>query len=68
MSNLSKIIVLVGIVLMAGCGSVIARHIEIAQWQMAGFSVGLLLCVIGPIWALESRLKRLEDEIKKKRV
>jgi hypothetical protein len=37
---------------MAGCGSRIARHIDIEQWKMAGFSIGLLLCVIGPIWEL----------------
>ena len=64
-SNLSKITVFIGIVLIAGCGSLIARHIDIEQWKMAGFSIGLLLCVIGPIWELGDRLKKLENEIKK---
>ena len=64
-SNLSKITMLIGIVLVAGCGSLIARHIGIDQWQMVGFSIGLLLCVIGPIWDLGDRLKKLENEMKK---
>jgi hypothetical protein len=64
-STLSKISALIGIVLMATCGSLIARHIDIEQWKIAGFSIGLLLCVIGPIWELRERLKTLENEIKK---
>jgi hypothetical protein len=32
---------------------------------MAGFSIGLLLCLIGPISELGDRLKKLENEIKK---
>jgi hypothetical protein len=64
-STLSKISVPIGIVLMAACGSLIARHTDIGQWQIAGFSIGLLLCVIGPIWDLRERLNKLENDFKK---
>jgi len=67
-SSLSTIIVLVGIVLFAGCGSLIARHIGAEQWQMAGFAIGLLLCAIAPMWELRSRLKKAEDQIERMRV
>jgi hypothetical protein len=64
-STLSMVGVLVGIVLMAACGSLIARHIGIEQWQMAGFAIGVLLCAIAPTWELRSRLKKLEDASRK---
>ncbi len=58
---LSKVGLLIGIVLMAGCGSLIARRIGVEQWQMAGFAIGVLLCAIAPTWELRTRLKRLEE-------
>jgi len=64
-STLSSIAVLIGVVLMAVCGSLIARHVGVEQWQMAGFAIGILLCVIPPIWELRSRLKKLEEAIEK---
>ena len=64
-STLSTIAVLLGIVLMAGCGSLIARHIGVEQWQIAGFAIGILLCVVAPVWELRGRLKRLEEAIEK---
>jgi len=63
--TLSTIAVLLGIVLMAGCGSLIAGHIGVEQWQIAGFALGILLCVISPTWELRGRLKKLEDAIEK---
>jgi hypothetical protein len=60
-STLSTMGLLIGIVLMAGCGSLIAGRIGVEQWQMAGFAIGILLCAIAPTWELRSRLKKLED-------
>jgi hypothetical protein len=42
-STLSTVGVLIGIVLMAGCGSLIAARIGVEQLQMAGFTIGILL-------------------------
>ena len=61
--TLSTIIVLIGVLLMTGCGSLIARHIGVEQWQMAGFAIGLLLCAIVPTWDLRARLKKVERKI-----
>lgn len=58
--TLMSIAVLIGIVLMAGCGSLIARRVGIEQWQMAGFAIGILLCALAPNWELRSRLKNLQ--------
>jgi predicted MFS family arabinose efflux permease len=64
-STLSTVVVLVGIALMAACGSQIARHIGVEQWQMAGFAAGLLMCAIAPTWDLQRRLKKMQDEFEK---
>jgi hypothetical protein len=64
-STLSKVAILLGIALIAGCGSLIAGRIGIEQWQMAGFAIGILLCVMAPTWELRGRLKKLEDAIEK---
>ena len=67
-SSLSTIVVLIGIVLMSGCGPLIARHIGAEQWLMAGFAIGLLLCAIGSMWELRIRLKKVEDQIERLRL
>jgi hypothetical protein len=67
-STLSTIIMLIGVVLMAGFGSSIARQIGVEQWQMAGFAIGLLLCATAYTWELRSRLKKVEDAIEKMKV
>jgi hypothetical protein len=67
-STLSTTIMLIGVVLMAACGSLIARHIGVEQWEMAGFAIGLLLCAGAPTWELRSRLKKVEDAIEKMNV
>jgi hypothetical protein len=67
-STLSMIILLIGVVLMAAFGSLIARHIGVEQWQMAGFAIGLLLCAGASTWELRSRLKKVEDAIEKMNV
>jgi hypothetical protein len=62
-STLSTIFLLIGVVLMAAFGSLIARHIGVEQWQMAAFAIGLLLCATASIWELRGRLKKVEDAI-----
>jgi hypothetical protein len=64
-STLSMAGVVIGPILMAWCGSLIAHHIGVEQWQMAGFAIGVLLCAIAPTWELRSRLKKLEDGSRK---
>ena len=64
-SHWAMVTQIIGIILMAGFGSIITRQMDTAQWQMAGFVIGLLLCILAPVWDLQRRLKKLENEIKK---
>ena len=61
-SNRSTIALLIGTVLMAGCGSLIARKIGVEQWQMAGFAIGILLAGAAPTYDLRRRLNHVENE------
>jgi hypothetical protein len=62
-SMLSKLAVLAGIVLFTACGSQIARLIGNEQWLVAGFAIGLLLCIGAPVLDLRMRVKRLETAL-----
>jgi hypothetical protein len=66
-STWAKVARLIGAVLMAGFGSMIAQQMSIAQWQMAGFAIGVLLCALAPAWDLQGRVKQLENELKRAR-
>lgn len=61
-----QILTVVGVLLMAGCGSAIGVRIGLVDFEtalVAGFAVGILLLGQGPALALRKRLVALEEQI-----
>lgn len=61
-----KIIGLVGVILMAGCGSVLGRHMGLVGFDqvfVAGFAVGIVLLGQVPAVALSKRVVALEEKL-----
>lgn len=63
--RLTSCVVGLGIALMAFCGSLIARHIGVSQWLMAGFAIGIVVCTGMPTLELRNRLTKLEEASRK---
>ena len=60
------VLIIVGTVLMAGCGSAIASRLGLTGLQtalVAGFAVGIALLAQAPGFALRSRIDELEDKV-----
>jgi hypothetical protein len=59
-------LVIVGVLLMAGCGSAIATHLGFNGLQsalIAGFALGIAILGQAPAIALRSRVAQLEDRL-----
>jgi hypothetical protein len=60
----SQILSVVGVLLMAGCGSILGRKLGlqgIDQALMAGFAVGVILLAQTPVIRLRQQLAKLEN-------
>ena len=58
----TMVLVFVGIVMMAFCGQSLSNRIGGASWELAGFSVGILLIANAWIFELRKRVSELENE------
>jgi len=58
----TMVLVFVGIVMMAFCGQSLSNRIGGASWELAGFSVGILLIANAWIFELRKRVSALENE------
>lgn len=61
-----QILSIIGVILMAGCGSVLGRHIGLVgfdQVYVAGFAVGIVLLGQAPAIALRKRIAALEEQL-----
>ena len=56
-------LVLVGIVMMAFCGQSLSNRIGGANWELAGFAVGILLITNTWIFELRKRVSELKDKL-----
>ena len=62
----SNTLVVVGVILMAGCGSAIAMHLGFNGLQsalVAGFALGIAMLGQAPAIALRSRVAQLEARL-----
>ena len=57
------VLVLVGIVMMVFCGQSLSNRIGGASWELAGFSVGILLIANARIFELRKRVSELENKL-----
>lgn len=61
-----QILIIIGTILMAGCGSVLGRHIGLVgleQLYVAGFAIGIILLGQVPAIALRKRIILLEEQL-----
>jgi hypothetical protein len=57
---------IIGVILMAGCGSVLGRHVGFVGFEqvyVAGFAVGVVLLGQVPAIALRKRIVALEEQL-----
>ena len=62
----TNVLILIGTILMAGCGSAIATRLGFTGWQpalFAGFAVGITILGQAPSVALRSRVAQLEEKV-----
>ena len=60
------VLIIVGTILMAGCGSAIAARLGFTGLQtalVAGFAVGIAILAQAPSFALRSRIAQLEAKV-----
>ena len=62
-STRSKLTFFAGVILFTAFGSQIASQTGVAQWQMVGFVLGLLLCSMAHVSEVQSRLRELESKV-----
>lgn len=61
-----QILSIVGVILMAGCGAVIGKHMGLVGFDqvfVAGFAVGIVLLGRVPAVALRKRVVALEEQL-----
>lgn len=61
-----QILSIIGVILMAGCGSVLGRHMGLVGFEqvyVAGFAVGIILIGQTPVIALRKRIVALEEQL-----